>query len=193
MPADQMAMFATSGSIALYIDGANLHATAKALGFEIDYKRLLIGFQSHATLLRAFYYTALIEDSEYSSLRPRLDWLAYNGYSVVTKAGKEFVDDSGRRKVKSNISLDLAVDAMERAPCLDQIVLFSGDGALRALVKRVQRCGVRVIVVSSITTKPLMIADELRRQADVFVDLVELKSTIERKVVRPSSASITPS
>lgn len=192
MPADQMAMFATSGPIALFIDGANLHATAKALGFEIDYKRLLIGFQA-ATLLRPFYYTAVFEDSEYSSLRPRLDWLAYNGYSVVTKAGKEFVDDFGRRKVKSSISIDLAVDVMERAPCLDQIVLFSGDGALRALVERVQRCGVRVIVVSSIATKPLMIADELRRQADVFVDLVELKSAIERKVVRPSSASITPS
>ena len=166
--------------IALFIDGANLYATAKSLGFDIDYKRLLKEFQSRGTLLRAFYYTAIIEDQEYSSIRPLIDWLDYNGYTVVTKATKEFVDASGRRKVKGNMDIELAIDAMELAQHIDQMVLFSGDGDFRSLVESVQRRGVRVTVVSTISSQPPMIADELRRQADVFTDLVELKTKIGR-------------
>jgi len=118
----------SSNKIALFIDGANLYATAKTLGFDIDYKRLLKEFQSRGTLLRAFYYTAIIEDQEYSSIRPLIDWLDYNGYTVVTKATKEFIDATGRRKVKGNMDIELAVDAMELAEHIDQMVLFSGDG-----------------------------------------------------------------
>ena len=139
-------MSPASNKIALFIDGANLYATAKTLGFDIDYKRLLKEFQSRGTLLRAFYYTAIIEDQEYSSIRPLIDWLDYNGYTVVTKATKEFIDASGRRKVKGNMDIELAVDAMELAEHVDQIVLFSGDGDFRSLVEAVQRRGVRVTV-----------------------------------------------
>jgi uncharacterized LabA/DUF88 family protein len=166
--------------IALFIDGANLYATAKSLGFDIDYKRLLREFQSRGYLVRAFYYTAVIEDQEYSSIRPLIDWLDYNGYTVVTKATKEFVDQTGRRKVKGNMDIELAVDAMELAPHIDQMVLFSGDGDFRSLVEAVQRRGVRVIVVSTISTQPPMVADELRRQCDQFVDIVELQSKVGR-------------
>jgi uncharacterized LabA/DUF88 family protein len=166
--------------IALFIDGANLYATAKALGFDIDYKRLLREFESRGYLLRAFYYTAVIEDQEYSSIRPLIDWLDYNGYSVVTKATKEFVDQTGRRKVKGNMDIELAVDAMEIAEHIDQMVLFSGDGDFRSLVEAMQRRGVRVTVVSTISTQPPMVADELRRQADVFVDIVALQPKIGR-------------
>jgi uncharacterized LabA/DUF88 family protein len=166
--------------IALCIDGPNLYATAKALGFDIDYKRLLKEFQSRGTLLRAFYYTAIIEDQEYSSIRPLVDWLDYNGFTVVTKATKEYLDASGRRKVKGNMDIELAVDAMELAEHVDQIVLFSGDGDFRSLVEAVQRRGVRVTVVSTISSQPPIIADELRRQADVFTDLVDLRSKISR-------------
>jgi uncharacterized LabA/DUF88 family protein len=165
---------------ALFIDGANLYATAKSLGFDVDYKRLLREFQSRGNLLRAFYYTAVIEDQEYSSIRPLIDWLDYNGYTVVTKATKEFVDQTGRRKVKGNMDIELAVDAMELAPHIDHMVLFSGDGDFRSLVESVQRRGVRVTVVSTIATQPPMIADELRRQADVFLDIVELQPKIGR-------------
>jgi uncharacterized LabA/DUF88 family protein len=161
---------------ALFIDGANLYATAKSLGFDIDYKRLLREFQSRGDLLRAFYYTAVIEDQEFSSIRPLIDWLDYNGYTVVTKPTKEFVDQTGRRKVKANIDIELAVDAMEIAGSIDHMVLFSGDGDFRSLVEAVQRRGVRVTVVSTIS----MIANELRRQADVFVDIVELQPKIGR-------------
>src|ERR1700750_1148765 len=170
----------TTNKIALFIDGANLYATAKTLGFDIDYKRLLKEFQGRGTLVRAFYYTAIIEDQEYSSIRPLIDWLDYNGYTVVTKATKEFVDQTGRRKVKGNMDIELAVDAMEIAEHIDQMVLFSGDGDFRSLVEAVQRRGVRVTVVSTISTQPPMGADELRRQADVFLDIVELQPKIGR-------------
>jgi len=171
---------ASDERIALFIDGANLYATAKSLGFDIDYKRLLREFQSKGRLMRAFYYTALIEDQEYSSIRPLIDWLDYNGYTVVTKAAREFTDAVGRRRIKGNMDIELAVDAMEMAEHLDHIVLFSGDGDFRSLVEAVQRKGVRVSVISTITTQPPMIADELRRQADEFIDLVHLASKIGR-------------
>src|SRR3984957_20085535 len=167
-------------NIALFIDGANLYATGKTLGFDIDYKRLLTEFRSRGTLVRAFYYTAVLEDSDFSSIRPLIDWLDYNGYTVVTKPTKEFIDATGRRKGKGNMDIELAVDAMELAEHVDQIVLFSGDGDFRSLVEAVQRRGVRVTVVSTISSQPPMIADELRRQADVFTDLVELRSNIGR-------------
>jgi uncharacterized LabA/DUF88 family protein len=173
-------MQTTPHKIALFIDGANLYATAKTLGFDIDYKKLLKEFQSRGTLLRAFYYTAIIEDQEYSSIRPLIDWLDYNGYTVVTKATKEFIDQTGRRKIKGNMDIELAVDAMELAEHVDEIVLFSGDGDFRSLVEAVQRRGVRVTVISTISTQPPMIADELRRQADVFADLVGLQAKIGR-------------
>ncbi|MBH5399984.1 NYN domain-containing protein [Bradyrhizobium sp. CNPSo 4010] len=180
------------GKSALFIDGSNLHATAKALGFEIDYRRLLSEFQSRATLLRAFYYTTIIEDQEYSSIRPLVDWLDYNGFTVVTKLTKEFVDaTTGRRKIKGSMDVDLAVSAMELAKHVDQIVLFSGDGDFRSLVEALQRRGVRVTVVSTLSTQPPMVADDLRRQADVFIDLVELKPKLGRDPVeRPASREV---
>jgi len=160
----------------LFIDGANLYATSRSLGFEIDFKRLLQEYESRGTLLRALYYTATIEDQEYSAIRPLIDWLDYNGYTVVSKPAKEFDDGEGRRKVKRSMSIELVVDALELSNYVDHIVLFSGDGHFRSLVKAVQRRGVHVTVVST----PSMIDDELRRQADVFTDLVELKSKIGR-------------
>ena len=175
-------MTASSASrIALFIDGANLFLTGKMLGFAIDYKRLLQEFQSRGNLVRAFYYTAIIEDQEFCSLRPLLDWLDYNGYTVVTKPTKEFFDASGHRRIKGNMDIELAVDAMELAEHVDQIMLFSGDGDFRPLVEAVQRRGVRVTVLSTISSQPSMIADELWRQADVFTDLVELQSKLGRE------------
>jgi uncharacterized LabA/DUF88 family protein len=169
-----------SDKIALFIDGANLHATARALGFDVDYRRLLKEFQSRGTLLRAFYYTTIIEDQEYTSIRPLIDWLDYNGYTVVTKPTKEFVDAGGRRKVKGSMHIELAVNAMEIADHLDQMFLFSGDGDFRPLLEAMQRRGVHVTVISTIASQPPMAADELRRQADVFVDLAELKLKLGR-------------
>lgn len=166
--------------IGLFIDGSNLYAAARALNFDIDYKRLLEVFAEKGHLIRAFYYTALIDDQEYSPIRPLIDWLDYNGYTMVTKPTKEFTDSSGRRKIKGNMDIELAIDVMEMAEHLDHVVLFSGDGDFRRLVEAVQRRGVRVTVVSTIRSQPPMVADELRRQADNFVELQELQSSIAR-------------
>jgi uncharacterized LabA/DUF88 family protein len=166
--------------IALFIDGANLYAAARALAFDIDYKRLLELFSAKGRLIRAFYYTALVEDQEYSPIRPLVDWLDYNGYTMVTKPTKEYTDATGRRKIKGNMDIELAIDVMEMAQYLDHIVIFSGDGDFRRLVEAVQRKGVRVTVVSTIRSSPPMVADELRRQADTFIELQELAPSIMR-------------
>ena len=166
--------------VALFIDGANLYAAARALGFDIDYRRLLEVFQKKGRLIRAFYYTAVIEDQEYSPIRPLVDWLDYNGYTMVTKPTKEYTDPSGRRKIKGNMDIELAIDVMEMAQYLDHIVLFSGDGDFRRMVDAVQRKGVRVTVVSTVRSQPPMIADELRRQADNFIELTDLEGQITR-------------
>jgi uncharacterized LabA/DUF88 family protein len=173
-------MFYRDERLALFIDGSNLYAAAKALGFDIDYKLLRSEFVRRGKLVRAFYYTALLEDQEYSPIRPLVDWLDYNGFTMVTKTAKEFTDSMGRRKVKGNMDIELAVDAMEMADRIDHMVLFSGDGDFRPLVEGVQRKGVRVSVVSTIRSSPPMIADELRRQADNFIELDELKEVIGR-------------
>jgi uncharacterized LabA/DUF88 family protein len=166
--------------VVLFIDGANLYATSKAIGIDIDYRRLLAEFQTVGFLLRAYYYTALVEDQEYSSIRPLIDWLDYNGYSVVTKPAKEFTDATGRRKVKGNMDIELTVDAIDLSPHYDHLVLFSGDGDFTALVAALQRRGKRVTVVSTLTTPTPMISDELRRQADFFLDVADLAKSVGR-------------
>ena len=173
-------MFDPREKIALFIDGANLYAASKSLGFDIDYRKLLKAFQGKAYLLRAYYYTALIEDQEYSSIRPLIDWLDYNGYKVVTKPAKEFTDSMGRRKIKGNMDIELAIDAMEQSGTVDHLVIFSGDGDFTTLVEALQRKGRKVSVVSTMATQPPMIADDLRRQADHFIDLASLKAEIGR-------------
>ena len=167
--------------IGLFIDGANLYAAARSLGFDIDYKRLREEFAGKARLIRALYYTALIEDQEYSPIRPLVDWLDYNGYTLITKPTKEFTDSMGRRKVKGDMDIEIAVDMMELSDVLDHIVLFSGDGDFRRVIEAVQRKGVLVTVVSTIRSQPPMIADELRRQADNFIELQDLEPVIARE------------
>lgn len=178
-------MFYKDERLALFIDGANLFAAGKSLGFDIDYRLLRQEFMRRGKLVRAFYYTALLENEDYSPIRPLIDWLNYNGYTLVTKPAKEYVDSLGRRKVKGNMDIELAVNAMELAPRLDHAVLFSGDGDFRPLVESLQRQGVRVSVVSTIRSQPPMIADELRRQADNFIELDELRDIIGRAPREP--------
>ena len=178
-------MFYKDERLALFIDGSNLYAAAKALGFDIDYKLLRMEFMRRGKLLRAFYYTALLENDDYSPIRPLVDWLHYNGFTMRTKPAKEYTDSQGRRKVKGNMDIELCVDAMELAARVDHVVLFSGDGDFRPLVESLQRQGVRVSVVSTIRSQPPMIADELRRQADNFIELDELREVIGRPPREP--------
>jgi len=178
--------------IGLFIDGSNLYAAARALDFDIDYKRLLEHFAAKGHLVRALYYTALMDDAEYSPLRPLVDWLDYNGYTMVTKPTKEFTDSAGRRKIKGNMDIELAIDVMEMADNLDHVVLFSGDGDFRRLIEAIQRKGLRCSVVSTIKSSPPMIADELRRQADHFIELDQLQKSIGRSGERPPRPARDP-
>ena len=186
-------MFYKDERLALFIDGSNLYSAAKSLGFDIDYKLLRQEFVRRGKLLRAFYYTAILESDEYSPIRPLADWLHYNGFNMRTKPAKEYIDSQGRRRVKNNMDVELATDAMELADHVDHIVLFSGDGNFQPLVESIQRKGVRVSVVSTIRSQPPMIADELRRQADNFIELDELRDVIGRapREPMPERESIT--
>ena len=175
-----MKLFHPNEKLGLFIDGTNLYSAARSLGFDIDYRKLRELFIAEGRLVRAFYYTALMEEQEYSPIRPLVDWLDYNGYTVVTKPTKEFTDSQGRRRMKGNMDIELAIDMLEMAQHLDHIFLFSGDGDFRRLVEAVQRRGKRVSVVSTIRSAPPVLADELRRQADNFVELVDLMPRIMR-------------
>jgi uncharacterized LabA/DUF88 family protein len=170
---------------ALFIDGANLYSASRNLGFDVDYRNLLEFFRRKTNVLRAYYYSALVETDEYSPLKPLTDWLAYNGYTLVTKPAKEFVDATGRRRIKGNMDIELAIDMLELADKIDHAVLFSGDSDFRRMVEAVQRRGVRVSVVSSIRTSPPMIADELRRQSDQFLELADIAPEFTRRQMEP--------
>ena len=178
-------IFLPNERVALFIDGANLYSASRNLGFDVDYRNLLEYFRRQANIIRAYYYSALLETEDYSPLKPLTDWLAYNGYSLVTKPAKEFTDAMGRRRVKGNMDIEIAVDMLELAPRLDHVVLFSGDADFRRLVEAVQRKGVRVSVISSIRTSPPMVADELRRQADQFVELADIAAEFTRRQTEP--------
>lgn len=178
----------------LLIDGANFWAMARNLAHpsgDVDYKRLRAWFAGRMRLLRAYYFTALLTsgEDEFSPLRPLIDWLDYNGYQVITKPTKEFTDSNGRRKTKGNMDMEIAVTAMQFAGKVDHVILASGDGDFRCLVEALQQHGIRVTVLSTLATNPPMVADELRRQADYFLDLNAIMSDVARvRQVREAAA-----
>ena len=172
--------FYPSDRIALFIDGANLYSAAKALNFDIDYRKLLDEFKKRGVLVRAYYYTALVEGDDYSPVRPLVDWLDYNGFTLITKTAREFTDAQGRKRWRGDMDIEIACDMMEMAEHCDHLVLFSGDGDFRRLLESVQRKGARVTVVSTVKTQPPMTSDDLRRQADTFVDLADLQTVVGR-------------
>ena len=172
--------FYPTDRIALFIDGANLYSAAKALNFDIDYRKLLDEFRKRGILIRAYYYTALVEGDDYSPIRPLVDWLDYNGFSLITKSAREYTDSQGRKRWRGDMDIEIACDMMEMAEHANHLVLFSGDGDFRRLLESVQRKGARVTVVSTVKSSPPMTSDELRRQADTFVDLADLASVVGR-------------
>ncbi|HJS79002.1 MAG TPA: NYN domain-containing protein [Vitreimonas sp.] len=166
--------------VALFIDGANLYSAAKALAFDIDYRKLLDEFRKRGRLIRAYYYTALVEDQDFSPIRPLVDWLDYNGYTLVTKAAKEYTDANGRRRFKGDMDVELTVGLLQATSFVDHAFLFSGDGDFLAAIEAVQRKGMRVSVVSTIKSNPPMASDDIRRAADNFIDLTDLTSLVGR-------------
>ncbi len=175
--------------IALFIDGANLYSTGRSLDFDIDYKKFLNLFKGKGRLITAKYYTAILEHDDYSPIRPLIDWLDYNGYQIITKPAREYTDRDGRRQIKGNMDIEMTVDMLDLAPHLDHILLVTGDGDFRYLVTALQRRGVRVTVVSTAKTKPPMLSDELKRQADAFIDLADLDKLVGRPKRDPDGPS----
>jgi uncharacterized LabA/DUF88 family protein len=169
-----------SDRTALFIDGANLYSAARSLHLELDFRQMLELFRSRTNLVRAYYYTAVVEGEEFSAVRPLVDWLGYNGFSVVTKPARRFTDADGHRRTKGNMDIEIAVDMLELSPRIDHAVLFSGDGDFKRLVQAVQARGVRVTVVSTLKSQPPMAADDLRRQADAFIDLADMEGQFAR-------------
>ena len=166
--------------IALFINGPNLHHTARRLGFDVDFKRLLARFGQYGSLVRAYYYTVVDEGGGPPGIKPLADWLDYNGFTVRSKLSKVTDDGQGRRKIRRQIGVELSVDAMGLARHVTRVFLFSGDGDLRSLVAALQRQGCQVALVSSTRTAPSMVADELRRRANAFNELDDLKDSIGR-------------
>ena len=182
--------FRPEDRVCLFIDGANLYSASRSLGFDVDYRSLLAFFRTRSKLMRAYYYSAVLDTEEYSPLKPLTDWLVYNGYTLVTKAAREFTDQAGRRRIKGNMDIELAVDMLEMSPRMDHAILFSGDSDFRRLVEAVQRQGVRVSVISSIRTSPPMAGDELRRQADQFIELADIAPEFTRRQTEPRSRPV---
>lgn len=189
---DPIMHFDPQERLGLFIDGAHLYGASRNLGFDVDYKNLLGFFRRQARLVRASYYTSLLENDDYSPLRPLVDWLGYNGYAVITKPAREFTDAAGRRRVRGDISVEMTVDVLSLAPRLDHAVIFAGDGDLRRMVEGAQQLGLRISVLSTIRTQPGMIADELRRQADQFIDLADIAPDITRRQVEPRPRPAPP-
>ena len=177
--------------VCLFIDGANLYSASRNLGFDVDYRSLLAFFRTRSRLVRAYYYSAVLDTEEYSPLKPLTDWLVYNGYTLITKAAREFTDAAGRRRIKGNMDIELAVDMLDMAPRIDHAILFSGDSDFRRLVEAVQRHGTRVSVISSIRTAPPMVGDELRRQADQFIELADIAPEFTRRQTEPRGRAST--
>ena len=189
--------FYKSERVALFIDGAHLHAVAKTLGLHIDFRNLLNYFKHHAQLVRALYYTGIAEDQDCSSIRPLIDWLDYNGFSMVTKSASKYAADNSYVRPKISMDVEITIDAMRLSSSLDHAVIFGGAGDFKALVAALQETGCRVSVISTITSSPSMIADGLRRQADQFIDLADLADDFARdriadKTPRPALAQIMP-
>ncbi len=185
------------GRFAIFIDGSNLYHTIRDLGLHVDYRRLLEFFNQRGWLVRAFYYTALLEGDMTPDWLIRLtDWLSYNGFNVITKRAKIFrrrvADDFGSfhwtSEVKGNVDIEMAVDMMTLAPRCDTIILFSGDGDFVSLVQAVQKTGTRVVIISSEKTSDSTVADELRRQADEFIELTTIADHI-RMLDRETAAA----
>ena len=164
----------------LFIDGASLYSTARSLDIEIDFRKLLTEFRNRGRLLRANYYTTIFDGDDYSPVRPLVDWLSYNGFNVLHKPAHEFTDREGRKRGRGNMNVEITVDMLKAASTVDHIVFFAGDADYRRLIEAVKAEGCRVTVVSSVKSQPQGVADELRREADVFIDLDELGDLIAR-------------
>ena len=174
-------MFYKDEKLAILIDGPNTFSALKALEIDVDYKALKTEFARRGKLMRALYFTTVWETEDHSPMKPLIDWLDYNGFSVISKPSKEFVDSEGRKRYKGSMDIEMAIHALKLARYVEHIVIFSGNGDFTPLVETLQDMGVRVSIASTLKTEFPMIADDLRKQADNFIEIEQLAEVISRK------------
>lgn len=173
----------------LLIDGVALHHASRANGISVDFKRLLQWLRERTRLVRAIYFTALVEeDDEVISVKPLVDWLDYNGYMTVTKAARIYSNEDGTRRVKGSMNVEIAMMMAELAGIAEHIVLASGDADLIPAVKYVQQRGSRVSVISTLHSRPPCVSDDLRRQTDDYIDIVSIEKHVAR--MPPQTAAV---
>ncbi|HOX26223.1 MAG TPA: NYN domain-containing protein [Candidatus Krumholzibacteria bacterium] len=159
--------------VAIFIDGENIHYSAKHLNMRLDYLKLCRRLAGKRRLLRAYFYTAISAQSE--GKIDFINFLKLNGFTVVTREVKSFSEpDATNRSVRSALDMELAMDIVNLCPHVDTVILCSGDGDFRPLVEAVARRGkhVEVCALREMTSTDLIAA------ADVYVDLGSLKDEI---------------
>lgn len=172
------------------IDGSNLYEGARSSRITIDYARLLDLLNDDGLLLRAYYFTALMDKTIESPVRKTVDWLSHNGYICVTKEAKEYpvvenyIEDGHVRsrtvkKLKGNVDIEIATYAftMSARLKLTELWLFSGDGDFTLMVKEIQETYAMKVYVVSATG---MVSNDLRRQADKYINLMDIADDIRR-------------
>lgn len=164
--------------ISVLVDGSNVHATLRELDFAIDWGKILGGFAPEE-LHSAHYFTAMLPIDVPNSLKPLVDYLAHNGWHVITKAADTHYK-LGVAKVKGNMDVELACTAMELGKKVTDVILFTGDGDFVFLVEKLQAMGVEVTVVSTCKTQPSMCSGKLRRAANRFIDLFDIQDEVSR-------------
>lgn len=165
---------------AVLIDGYNTLSTTKLLKFDIDFRKLLNLFQNKTRLVKIYYFASLRDNpADHDPMIPVIQWMMYNGYNVISKKMNEFMNIDNIQS-KGNMDVEISVTVLEMVKSVDHIVLFTGDENFRFLIEAVQRMGTRITVCSSMQCQPQIMSDDLRRQADNFIELNNLKSEIQR-------------
>ncbi len=161
--------------IALFIDGANVYAAAKRLGWNFDHRKILEHFGGYGTLHNAFYYTAVplpMDDKQ----KRFIDALTYMGYTVRTRPLRESTDEHGDTQRRASLDIEIVTDLLTTDARYDTAVLLTGDGDFERPVEVLRARGKRVIVASI----PEMTSYELRNAADQYIDFKDIREAVER-------------
>ena len=174
--------FDSRANVMLFFDGANTQMAAKALSFEIDYKKLRDGFAERCNVLRSYYFQATPPDGyeNYAYVKPLTDFLSYNNYHLITKPFRQFKDADGVVRGKGNMDIEIAIQMMKSMNKADYLFLFSGDGDFKPLLEECQLNGhAQIVVVSTLHSEPPVVSDELRKQADHYIDWANLEPVVK--------------
>lgn len=174
-------MFYNTERIGLFIDGYSLYQTVRAMDLRIDYKALRDLFASKGRLNRVQYFATVNDHDpdEFNPQRKTFDWLQYNGFDVQTIQTRSFTGSDGEIQYRGNASVLMTCYALKHAEHLDHVVILTGNADFAPLITALQERGTRVTMVSTIKNGSLC-SDQLRRSADDFIDLEDLRQQISK-------------